>query len=349
MKKIKNLQKSLIIALLLMVLGTVAGCGQQEAKVDANPPAKTETAQTEDKEIRVVTTYKPATEIVLALGAKDKLVGANGKSKKDPMITALDPALAERLLEVGSKSGMNVEQIIALKPDVVVTNERKAGADTIAKLKEQNINVITIEPESLDLLQSDIKKVGEAIGESENADKLIAYYDSKLAYMAEKLKAVENKKTVYLAGGHGFLSTCSGDFYQHEIIELAGGKDVGAELKGGWNDVSVEQVLAWNPDVIASVMYCDGGKPSEIMAREDIQTLGAVKNKAVYQIPSNLAAWDMPQPSSILAIMWLGQKLYPEVFADLDMQAEANEYYTTFYGKSFDDLGGNFGESSAAN
>ncbi len=327
----KIVKKSFILLVSMIVLLT--GCSQ-------SPTVKKE-KEIKNTSIRIVTTYKPATDIVLALGGKDKLVGASDGAKKDPLLVNLDGELASKLVEVGSKkNGVNIEQIVALKPDVVILYPTKESDDTMKKLTEQNIKVISINPETIVSLESDIIKVGDAIGESENSKKLVAYYKSKIDEVSKTLTTVKDKKTVYLAGAHGVLSTCSGDFYQHEMIEAAGGIDVATKLKGGWNDVSVEQVIAWNPDVIASVMYCPEGSPTEIMGKVELQTVNAIKNKNVYRIPSNIAPWDMPQPSSILAIIWMSKTLYPEEFKDLSISKVVNEFYSDFYGKSFDDLGG---------
>ncbi|MCB2297504.1 ABC transporter substrate-binding protein [Clostridium tagluense] len=334
----KIVKKSFVLFLSLIVLLT--GCSKQAI-------VKKEDTKI-NKNIRVITTYKPATDIVLALGGKDKLVGVNDGFKKDPLIMKLDETLIGKLAEVGSKkNGINIEQIVALKPDVVILYPTKESDDTMKKLTQQNIKVISINPESIALLQSDIIKIGDAIGESENSKKLVAYYKEKIEDVTKKLTTIKDKKTVYLAGAHGVLSTCSGDFYQHEMIEAAGGIDVAAKLKGGWNDVSVEQVIAWNPEVITSVMYCKDGSPAKIMEKAELQTVRAIKDKKIYQIPSNITPWDMPQPSSILAILWMSKTLYPEQFKDLDIHAVANKFYSDFYGKSFDELGGTMlGKSS---
>lgn len=335
----KIARKSLILFLSLIVLLT--GCSQGASVKKEN--------KSKNSSVRVVTTYKPATDIVLALGGKDKLVGVSDKGKKDPVIMNLDENLASKLVGVGSKkNGVNIEQIVALKPDVVILYPTKESDDTVEKLTAQNIKVISINPENIDSLQSDIIKVGDAIGESEKAKKLVEYYKGKIEKITKKLTTVKQKKTVYLAGAHGVLSTSSGDFYQHEIIEAAGGIDVAADLKGGWNDVSAEQLIAWNPEVITSVMYCKEGSPSEIMEKAELQTVRAIKNKKVYQIPSNISPWDMPQPSSILAILWMSKVLYPDEFNDLDIHQVINEFYSDFYGKSFDELGGTLLEENNA-
>ncbi|MGH4117281.1 ABC transporter substrate-binding protein [Clostridium sp.] len=327
----KIVKKSLALVISVIVLFT--GCSGASTEKKEN--TKTNSS------IRVVTTYKPATDIVLALGGKDKLVGGSDGAKEDPLLMKLDENLASKLAEVGSKkNGVNIEQIVSLKPDVVILYPTKESDDTMKKLADQNIKVISINPETIKLLKSDIIKVGEAIGEVENSKKLVTYYEDKIEDVAKKVSTIKDKKTVYLAGAHGILSTSSGDFLQHEIIESAGGIDVAAKLKGGWNDVSVEQVIAWNPEEIISVMYCPEGSPAEIMEKAELQTVSAIKNKKVHQIPSNIAPWDYPQPSSILAILWMSKTLYPEEFDDLDIHKVVNEFYSEFYGKSFDELGG---------
>lgn len=143
----------------------------------------------------MVTTYKPATDIVLALGGKDKLVGVSDGGKKDPVMVKLDENWASKLAEVGSKkNGVNMEQIVALKPDVVILYPTKESDDTVKKLTEHKIKVISINPESISLLKDDIIKVGEAIGESENAKKLVDYYKENTEYVAKKLQGIKDKK-----------------------------------------------------------------------------------------------------------------------------------------------------------
>ncbi|WP_040211065.1 ABC transporter substrate-binding protein, partial [Clostridium polynesiense] len=193
---------------------------------------------------------------------------------------------------------------------------------------------------TIDSLQSEIIKVGDAIGESENAKKLVDYYNEKLAEIKKRVEGLKDKRSVYIAGANGIFSTASGDYYQHEMIEAAGGINVSSQLKGGWKDVSVEQIITWNPEIITSVMYCRDGNPEKIMSMPELQTVKAVKEKKVYQIPSNIAAWDMPQPSSILAILWMGKTLYPEEFKEINLKETAEDFYKKFYGKSFSELGG---------
>ena len=330
----------LIIMLMLIIPLIFTGCKKDINEGDIETKDK-ETSTNVDSSInKVVTTYKPATDLVLALGAVDKLVGAQDKASSDELIKKLVGDSATEIVEVGSKkNGVNIEAVLSLDPDLVIMYPTKDDDETVKKLKDQNIKVISINPESIELLKNDILTVGKALGVNDRAEELIKYYEDKIKFVEEKVSSVEKKK-VYMASSRGILSTVSSDMYQHEIIEAAGGINVASDLKGGSNDVTVEQLLNWNPDIIASVMYSEGGTPEEIKSNDQIVSLNAIKNDQIYQIPSNISAWDMPQPSSILSILWLSKTLYPEEFKDLNIETEANEFYSKFYGKSFEDLGG---------
>ncbi|MCD4685823.1 MAG: ABC transporter substrate-binding protein, partial [Anaerolineae bacterium] len=126
------------------------------------------------------------------------------------------------------------------------------------------------------------------------------------------------------------LRTASRDMYQTAMIALAGGESVSAELVGFWNDVNLEQVLVWNPDVIFVPTY--GGANVEAFTEPDEWgIIPAVEAGHVYQLPSFISPWDTPLPDSILGIMWMAEILYPEQI-DLDCLAQTEYFYNTFYG-----------------
>ncbi|MBS4536711.1 ABC transporter substrate-binding protein [Clostridium sp. D2Q-14] len=329
----KNSISKLLIMLIMIIPLVLLGCESDQGY---------NSSETESSDInKIVTTYRPATDLVLALGGADKLIGVeDGASGGLDLIKSLKGESISELVEVGSKkNGINIEAVLSLDPDLVIIYPTEEDDETVEKLEAQNIKVVSINPESVDLLKDEIINVGKAMGVEEKANELVKYYNDKIKYVQETVNSLEKKK-IYIAGSRGVLSTVSSSMYQHEMIEVAGGINVAADLKGGSNDVTVEQLLTWNPDVIFSVMYSEGGSHEDIKSDEKIKSINAIKNNDVYQIPSNISSWDMPQPSSILGILWIGKTLYPEEFSDLDIDKEANEFYSKFYGKSFEDLGG---------
>jgi len=290
---------------------------------------------------RVITTYQPATYLVFALGAGEKLVGVDVASPGVEFFRLLHPAIA-RLPGVGSKKGLNLEEIAAAAPDVVILFPGHDSPTLAEQLAAQGIPSVIIKPESPELLQEAILLLGDVLGAEEQAGELIIYYEEKRAFIQERVGQIpdEERPRVFLAGPDGILSTCSGDLYQHYLIEEAGGRNVAAELSGGWNNVSLEQVMAWNPDVIVTLQYSEPGEPEEILADPNLASVKAVQDGRVYRFPSNLGPWDYPEPRSILGVLWLAQKIYPASFADLDLQQEADFFHQQFYGRTFTELGG---------
>lgn len=335
--KLKSKGLMMFILSLLMVLAVACGSeSQEEGVVDEQGSVEVEEVDVE----RVVTAYRPATDFIIALGATDMLVGAQDRAKDDEVLSKIMGDSIEELSEIGSRrNGINVEEVISLEPDLVILYPTDEGDETVKKLEEQGIKVISIEPETIDSLKKELVVVAEAIGKGEVADEIISYYDEKISYVTEKTSSLE-KKDVYIAGSRGILSTVSSDMIQSEIVEIAGGVNVASELVGGTNEVNIEQLISWNPEFILSLMYSDEGTPDEIKADSRVSDIMAVQEDNIYQIPSNINAWDMPQPTAILSIMWTAKLLHPEAFEDLDMLEEANSFYESFYGKSFEELGG---------
>ena len=326
-------RKISLILVVTMILLTLVACSGEPVD-DGNP--------TENGDFRVVTTYSPATDLVLSLQGKDNLVAVDDKSIKSELLEKLDPK--HEIKAIGSrKNGVNIEEIVGLEPDLVVLYPARDGDDTEEKLKNEGINAIRINPETLETLKEDILTIGKAMNREDLAVELNAYMDEKIEMVETRVSDIEDKKSVYLAGSRGMFSTHSGDFYQHEIIDLAGGKDLSEDLVGGWNELSAEQVIAWDPEVVVTVNYSSDDRKS-ILENPALASVKAIENDEVYTIPSNIESWDLPKPSSVLAIMWMGKTLYPEKFEDLDIKEEADTLYKEYYGKSFTELGGNLGE-----
>ena len=84
--------------------------------------------------------------------------------------------------------------------------------------------------------------------------------------------------------------------------------------------------------------YC-ADKPEDIISDTKWQSVDAVKNKRVYLMPEYTVAWDTPVADSILGELWVAKQLYPDKFEDIDIDAEANAFYTQFYGIPYGSAG----------
>ncbi len=338
----------LLLAMLVVVFGlglVCAGClpAETELVVDDDETITVYDGLgreiTLDKPVeRLIVAYGLAEKMVYALGAQDSLVAVSSSNLTNNFFITLKPDIAD-LPVLSGQGGVNVEEVISLDPDLILVPG--FNKELVDNLEAKGINVFGVVAEDLDLLEETMTQLGKAFGQEEKAQQFVEYYDDTIREIQEKTANLneEERPMVYLSGS-SFLSTCSQGIYQDDLINLAGGRNAAGDIKGGKIDISPEQLIEWNPDIILAAQYTTEVNIEEIFADNRWLGIEAVINDQVFWFPSNLTPWDYPSPESILGIKWLAQKLHPEKFEDVDMVVEANHFYEIFYGKTFIELGG---------
>lgn len=356
LRNIINKTKVIIFFLILsLVLSTLCiGCSNKQKAGTASQQAEEQKIivtdslgrqiEIPDKIERIVMIYPIGGYMVFMLGEQDKLVGIDTRSMNSALLNALKPGFSS-LPSPGGPGGTNVEELIALKPDLVIssgTNEKY-----IETLEKRGLRVFSVVAENLEQLKDSMKNLGKALGKEDKAAQFIEYYDKTIEMLQKRTKNLqpEERPGVYLVGRDGLLSTCSENMYQHFIIDLAGGKNVAADRDGatpgqGWLKISPEQLIKWNPDLIVVAQYASGITPEQILTDERLQGINAVKNKQVFWFPSKLNSWDNPTPQAALGIKWLAKKIHPDKFQNINIEKETDDFFMMFYGKTFTDLGG---------
>lgn len=327
---VKDIIRAVALVLILTVgLGTL-GCSAPAA----DKPTKTVTDQL-GREVEVprevesiISTYYISTAMVLALGAGDRLVGIEMKADTRPLYRYVKPEIID-LPQVGSAKALNIEEILRLDPDLLILPIRMK--DSIEQLEELGLTVIVIDPEDLDSLSTAFSLLGKALGCEEEAQELVTYYEEKIALVEGLAAQAKDRPRVYLAGSE-LLRTSSQEMYQHDVIALAGGDNVAAGIESGyWANVSLEQVLAWNPEVILLAEYNEA-QAQELAQDQKWQGVAAVQNKQVHRFPSPIEPWDSPGPAAIQGILWLAHILYPDAYQAAELEAEVQYFYGHFYG-----------------
>ncbi len=281
---------------------------------------------------RIVSCYYITTYAAIALGVSDRIVGLEKKADSRPIYHMAAPGLLE-LPDVGSLKEFNLEAAIALEPDLVLMPMKlKDHAETLTQL---GIAVLVVNPETQEGLEEMLRLIAAACGVEEKAEALLSYYDTQFAAMAA-LTEGKAKPNVYLASNSSYLETAPAGMYQSDLITLAGGVNVAAQLPGDyWTAVSYENILTMNPDVI--IIPCGASYTREdILGDKQLADTNAVKNGAVYQMPQKIEEWDSPIPSGILGVMWLTSVLHEDVYPFATFQADVSDYYEQFYGFTMD-------------
>ena len=280
---------------------------------------------------RIVSGYYISSSALIALGLEDKLVGIEAKANKRPIYSLSAPTLID-LPNVGTAKEFDLEGCIALNPDLVILPAKlKNAAETLEQL---GIPVLLVNPESGEQLEQMIALLGQATGTQERAEELLDFIAGQRENL-ETLLAEAEKPRVYLAGNSALLSTAGANMYQSDMMVLAGGENVAAELSDTyWAEISYEQLLAWNPEYI--VLASDASYTvEEVLAGPNLADCTAVKNGNVLQLPGDAEAWDSPVPSGILGSVWLAARLHGDLLPEDQAEEIIASFYETFYGFSY--------------
>ena len=277
---------------------------------------------------RIVSGYYISTSLLMALGYKDKLVGIEAKADKRPIYSLSAPELIE-LPNVGTAKEFDLEGCIALEPDLVILPLKLKEA--AAALEELEIPVLLVNPESRTQLADMTTLIAKALNCEDKAAALFEFTSNTETFIAETIGEAE-KPTVYLAGNSSLLSTAGGKMYQSDLIDLAGGVNVAAEIEDTyWVEVSYEQLLAWDPDYI--ILASDAAYTAEdVLADHALAGCKAVANGKVYQMPAKAEAWDSPVPGGILGALWMAGKLHADLMEESEVYDSVQTFYSLFYG-----------------
>ena len=350
------MKKLISLLLALTMLLSLAACGQTKkpqettpATTEATVPATEETVPEttvalshypitvtdhagrevviEKEPQRLVSGYYISTSALIALDLDERLVGIEAKANKRPIYSLAAPELID-LPNVGTAKEFDLEGCAALEPDLVILPLKlKSAVETLEGL---GIDVLLVNPENQELLTGMIHMIAAATNTEDQAAQLLGFTAAQEAYLAETLAGAESP-SVYLAGNSSMLSTAGNAMYQSDMIRLAGGVNVAAEIEDTyWVEIDYEQLLVWNPDYI--ILASDATYTVEdVLADPNLADCAAVVNGNVYQMPSKAEAWDSPVPSGILGALWLANVLHGNALTDADCAARIDEYYETFY------------------
>lgn len=269
---------ALLLALLLM-LGASAASAQTAPLVVHDMYDRALTLS--EPATRVVALTAADCEILCALGCGDALVGRGAYCD--------EPAEILGVPVVESGAGTNVEQIIALSPQVVFMGDMAQSVQQVKLLEAAGVQVAVSNADTIQGVYEAIGMIGAIMGRQAQAEALTAAMQAALAAVAAQ--AENTGKTVYFEVSPlqwGLWTAGSGTFMD-EIASLCGLTNAFADVKG-WQAVSEEQVLARNPDYIVTITMDSGDGPTpveEILARPGWDSLRAVAQGNVYQADSD--------------------------------------------------------------
>ncbi|CEO90222.1 ABC transporter substrate-binding protein [Syntrophaceticus schinkii] len=306
----RHTQITAILLLLIFVL-LLSGCQQQNtagSDMTTGEIVVTDDSGTQLKldkyPERIISLTPNNTEILFALGLGERVVGVT---------TYCDyPEEVSQKARIGDLQG-NVEEIVALKPDLVVA-KAVLNEDIVSKLRKLDVPVLCVDPESIDGVYRSIELIAKVTGTDSNGDKIISEMKAKISDVQQKVAEIpeEERLKVFIEVGNDPLYTAGGDTYVDELVRLAGGINIASDITG-YQMYSLETVVKCNPDAIlaADSYYVD--VKAEINKRPGWDTVKAVqKGHIITDIDTNLV--NRAGPRSAMAVETVAKALYPDLF-----------------------------------
>lgn len=290
-------------------------------------------------EIETVFSSSTVTAIFMYTLAPDKLLGWNYELNELEKSIILEEY--HDLPNFGMGDSINYEAIIAADPTIAVnvgTINDKMISDCDKLSKSLGVPVVAVDGD-LSASAEAYRFMGELLGEEEQAEKLASYAEKTFADI-EKMEVPEDKKVrIYYGNGEDSLETAPAGSAHGQIIDMVNAVNV-ADLEMGEGSrvqISAEQLLAWDPDVIVvngePKADTSGASAAEaILANPDYASLKAVQDQQVYGTPNTPFSWmDRPMgPNRIVGIRWLSGLIYPE-YLNYNVDEEVKEFFDLFY------------------
>jgi len=247
---------------------------------------------------RAVSLAPNLTENIFAVGADEKLVGVT---------TYCDyPAEARKIAKIGDTINPNLENIIALKPQIVFVSTASQIESLTERLERQNIAVFVTNPQDVDGVYRSLYQIGDVLGENERANLLVAELKKRVADVQMRTATADNVK-VFVQISKEPLFTVGKTSFITDLINRAGGASVTSDIHEAYPKFSKETALALQPEAIILSESEDNLAPNDVFKDSP-----AVKNGKVFKINADFLS--RPGPRMINGLERIARVLHPESF-----------------------------------
>jgi len=338
----------IFIAVLVIILAAIAGCVSSPEKNSPQTTAPTLAAVSESSTTctpvtitqtdgtpvtlpcrpeRIIVANSDAAEMLIALGAADRIVGVTDSTYNVTYIMAKIPQ-AEN---IGNWQTPNIEKMLALKPDVVISYA-SSRPKNIDQILAANITVISLDCYRLPTLPSDARAVGTLTGNEEKAEEYAESVENATAMVRDRVATLNQDQypMVYFEG-YSDLTAAGPGSGSDELLTIAGGKNIAANLSTSSAKVSAEWVVSQKPAYIMKVISTKETRPfSQIAAsmanRTGWDTIPSVQQNRIYLFSGGIEYG----PKSFIGLLSTAKILHPALFTDVDPSRLLDDYAAEF-------------------
>jgi iron complex transport system substrate-binding protein len=314
-----NRIKLTVSALIVLLLSACAQNATTPTQPEPATPTQPAAIELTDGLGRLITLASPAkkivslapsnTEILFAVDAGGQVIGRDEFSDF--------PEAAQAVANIGGGFGeLDLETIVSLAPDLVLAGDL-TPPEQIEAIEKLGLIVYALpNPIELDGMYENLATAGKLTGHTQEAEQLVASLKERVSAVEEKVSQVEARPLVFYeldstdpnapwtAGPNTFIDT---------LITMAGGNNLGGSLADAWVQISVEELLVQNPDMIILGDYTWGGvTPENVVARQTWAGMQAVQTGKIYTFDDNQVS--RPGPRLVDGLEAFAKLFHPELF-----------------------------------
>ena len=254
---------------------------------------------------RIVSHVPSITETLFALGLGERVVGVSDYCDY-PEEAKLKPS-------VGDYFNPSIERIVALEPDLVLTD---GHSESIKGLEALGITFFAIDPQDIDGILEDIELLGKITGVERKAKALVSDMNGSLAQVVSHVENAPKVRVFYVFDATDLNNpwTAGPGSFVDSLITMAGGENIAAQAQGAWVQFSIEQLVSSDPEII----MIDASMGTAVVSEEELrahpawQGVTAVKQDRIYTIDGDLV--NRSGPRIIQGLEDMAEIIHPELF-----------------------------------
>lgn len=291
-----------------------------------------------------------ASVLTLFLGSGESIVGMSPMSMsaaENGILGELFPELLDADTSFLQGSNINVEKLLTLEPDLVLIQSGQSEVRT--QLENAGLTVVafgvgTFKYDIINTYEAWIDLLSQIFPANDKMEEVTAYSKEVLELVQSRVSDIpeaERKRALFLFQYDETQMIASGrNFFGQYWCESAGTVNVAQDIEAGQATITMEQVYEWQPDVIFITNFTNT-KPADLYANavgsDDWSLVKAVQEQQVYKMPlgsfrTYSVSADMP-----VTLLWVAKTIYPDLFSDIDTDAEVKDFYQRIYGVTLTD------------